>query len=110
MGRLVILLRAVAALAGWYFARKKGYNPLLWGLLCGIVPPLAIALPFFPSKKASADARKCPSCSRPVPPLDTVCRHCGRALPIELVKCNRCGAYGPDRESCSQCNAPMKNH
>lgn len=106
MGRLVILLRAVAALAGWYIARKKGYNAILWALLCGIVPPLALALPFFPAK--AGDGRRCPFCSRPASRLDTVCAQCGRPLPIELAQCGRCGAYVPDRGSCSRCNAPLK--
>ena len=108
MGRLVILLRLAAAWAGWYFSKKKGYNGLLWGLLCGLVPPLVLVVLVLQPKVRLVSAQFCPSCGRPVPRGASACSHCRAPLPIDLVKCGGCGAYVPVQATCAQCKAPLK--
>lgn len=109
MGKFLIILRVAAAAAGWYFAKKKGYNGLLWAVLCGLIPFLVLVVLVLPPKDRFRAGRPCPSCGRPVPPGASVCGHCRTAVPIDLVRCGNCGAYVPVQANCSQCNAPLKS-
>ena len=109
MGKFIILLRIAAAFAGWYYAKKKGYNGYLWAALCGLIPFLVLVVMFLPPKKSQAAVRRCPYCMKPLAPGATVCGFCRRVPPIDLTRCGNCGAYVPLEAACSQCKAPLSN-
>jgi hypothetical protein len=102
---LVFLL---AGLAGALVADRKGRNRLLWFVLCFFFPPLLLLLLFLPLKLSGGRTKQCPYCGRVVPAKETVCRHCRKELPIEMVQCPACGSFVPDKDYCIQCHGELK--
>jgi hypothetical protein len=75
-----IILIAVAGIVGALLARPKGRSPMLWFLLCAIVPILVIAILLLPSVVAKGYTKKCPYCTEIIKEHATVCKYCGMGL------------------------------
>ncbi len=75
-----IILITVAGIAGALLARPKGRSPVLWFLLCAMVPLLVIAILLLPSVVAKGYTKKCPYCTEIIKEYATVCKYCGMNL------------------------------
>jgi hypothetical protein len=100
-------VRLIAALGGGAIAHSRGRNTLGWGAACFVFPPLIIAVLLLGPRLAAGKTKRCPYCSQIIYRGDTVCKHCKRELPIELVQCSRCGNFVPERDYCVQCHRKM---
>jgi hypothetical protein len=83
--RYVILL-AIAGIVGSIIARRKGRNPIGWFILCAIVPFLIVVIAVLPPLVSKGYTKKCPYCAEIIKEDAMVCKHCGRELPIEMIK------------------------
>jgi predicted amidophosphoribosyltransferase len=106
MSRL-LLLRIIAAAAAGYIAYKKGRDRIIWALLGALFPPLVFVVLLLPPKLAPGVTKRCPYCSAVVYAKDTVCSHCMRELPIDMVKCGSCGSFVPDKGFCANCHRKL---
>jgi len=79
MIRYVVLV-VVAGIVGAILAQSKGRNPILWFILCALVPLLVIAVALLPSIVAKGFTKKCPHCAEVVKEDATLCKHCGMGL------------------------------
>lgn len=75
-----IVLVVVAGIVGAILAQSKGRNPILWFILCALVPLLVIAVALLPSVVAKGFTKKCPHCAEVVKEDATLCKHCGMGL------------------------------
>lgn len=75
-----IILVAVAGIVGAILARPKGRSPILWFILCAIVPLLLIAIALLPSVISEGFTKKCPHCAEIIKEDATVCKYCGMGL------------------------------
>ncbi len=75
-----IILIVVAGIAGAILARPKGRSPILWFILCAMVPLLVIAIALLPSVIAKGFTKKCPHCAEIIKEDATVCKYCGMLL------------------------------
>jgi len=75
-----IILAAVAGIVGAILARPKGRSPILWFILCAIVPLLVIAIALLPSVVAKGFTKKCPYCAEIIKEDATVCKYCGMGI------------------------------
>lgn len=84
-------------------ASSKGRSPLAWLALGLLLGPIAILIVGFMAKPGpdKNKLRKCPYCAETILKEATVCKHCGREVPMELVeivrtrKCPHCGRAVP---------------
>jgi hypothetical protein len=83
--RYVILL-AIAGIVGSIIARRKGRHPIGWFILCAIVPLLIVVIAVLPPLVSKGYTKKCPYCAEIIKKDAMVCKHCGRELPIEMIK------------------------
>lgn len=74
------ILAAVAGIVGAILARPKGRSPILWFILCAIVPLLVVAIALLPSIVAKGFTKKCPHCAEIIKEDATVCKYCGMGL------------------------------
>ena len=72
---LIVLL--IAGMAGSILARSKGYHPILWFILCALVPLLIVVVLILPLKEMKGYTRKCPYCGEIIREEAMVCKHCG---------------------------------
>lgn len=75
-----LILIVVAGIAGAILARAKGRSPMLWLILCAMVPLLVIAIALIPALVSKGYTKKCPHCSEIVKEDATVCKYCGMGL------------------------------
>ncbi len=75
-----ILLIVVAGIVGASLAQTKGRSPVLWFILCAILPVLVIAIALLPSVASQGVTKKCPHCSEIVKENARLCKHCGYGL------------------------------
>ena len=98
------LLTLVAAVAAAVIADRKGRSWLFWGILCAFFPILIVLIFLLPPKLRSGVTKRCPYCDEVIRHDASLCKHCGRELPIELVRCPNCDKYVPKKDYCSECN------
>lgn len=72
-----ILLIVVAGITGAVLARPKGRSPLLWFILCAVMPLLVIAIALLPKVIAKGITKQCPHCAEIIKEDATVCKYCG---------------------------------
>lgn len=72
-----IILAVVAGIVGAILARPKGRSPILWFILCAMVPLLVIAIALLPSVVAKGFTKKCPHCAEIIKEDATRCKYCG---------------------------------
>jgi len=83
--RYVILL-IVAAIVGSIIAIRKGRSPILWFILCAIVPLLIAVIIVLPPLVSKGYTKKCPYCAEIIKEDAKICKHCGNEQPLEMVK------------------------
>lgn len=103
-----IVFNILVGILGGIIASKKGRNPLLWGGICFIFPPLILVIGIAPQLTKRGKTKQCTYCSKVLKESDTECRYCGKEMPINLVQCTECGSYVPERDYCMQCNRKLR--
>jgi len=83
--RYVILL-TIAGIAGSIIAIRKGRSPILWFILCAIVPLLIAVIIVLPPLVSKGYTKKCPYCVEIIKEDANFCKHCGKEQPIEMIK------------------------
>ena len=81
-----VLLLIIAGIVGGIIAGRKGRNPILWFILCAIVPLLIAVIIVLPPLVSKGHTKKCHYCAEIIKEDAIVCKHCGREQPIEIVK------------------------
>ncbi len=75
-----IIIVVVAGIAGAAIAKPKGRSPMIWFLLCAMVPLLLIAILLLPSVVARGINKTCPHCSEIIKESANVCKYCGMGI------------------------------
>ena len=81
-----VLLVIIAGIVGGIIARRKGFNPIWWFILCALFPLLIIVIALLPPLAAKGYTKRCPYCAEIIKEDANFCKHCGREQPIEMVK------------------------
>jgi len=82
------LLIIIAGIAGGIIARRKSAARCCGFFLCAIVPLRIADIIIFSPLASNGYTKKCPYCIVIIKEDGIVCTHCGRELPIEMIKIN----------------------
>jgi len=80
------ILLVVAGIVGGIIAMRKGRNPLLWFIICALIPLLVAVILVLPPVVSRGYTKKCPFCAEIIKEDATFCKHCGREQPIEMAR------------------------
>lgn len=81
-----VLLLIITGIVGGIIARRKGRNPILWFILCAIVPLLVAVVIALPPLVSKGYTKKCSYCAEIIKEDAMVCKHCGKEQPTEMIK------------------------
>ena len=74
---LLIIVPALFAGIGGYFAYARGKNPVLWGVLSAVFPVCVLIVWFEkPKKEVKGHFRKCGGCGEWIKWEESPCRYC----------------------------------
>jgi hypothetical protein len=82
--RYVILL-IIAGIVGSVIAIRKGRSPILWFILCAIVPLLIAVIIVLPSRVSKGYTKKCFYCAEIIKEDAIFCKHCDKEQPREII-------------------------
>ena len=74
------IIAIIAGIIGGIIARKKGYNQIVWFILCAIVPLLIVVILILPTKVAKGLTKMCYNCAEIIKEEAMFCKHCGYSL------------------------------
>ena len=72
-----------AGIVGSLIARRNGRNPIMWFIICALLPFLIIVVALLPAMVSKGYTKKCCYCAEIIKENAMVCKHCGREQPIE---------------------------
>lgn len=83
MFRYIILL-SIAGIVGSIIAIRKGRSPILWFILCAMVPLLIAVIIVLPPLISKGYTKKCTYCAEIIKEDANFCKHCGKEQLIEI--------------------------
>jgi hypothetical protein len=75
-----LIIAVAAGITGGIIARSKGYNQLVWSLMCTVIPLLVVVILFMPARVLEGKIKKCPECGTVSREGETLCSNCGKQI------------------------------
>lgn len=105
---ILLAILVISGTLGALLAYRQGRNIFLWGILCGIIPFLLIALFALPRKPELTKERPCPYCLSMIRWKAQSCKFCkSKVPPAGYTSCNYCDKLvWAGMEKCPSCSKP----